>query len=106
MIEKSTTLDQRTIDSSGVIHIRLKKQLVEDGKTIWKEYHRFSVMPGADADQVLLAVNANLTEMNCLPVSDDDADTIRSTVATVHTPEIVESFRAFIAESIAQSKIK
>lgn len=91
MLSKRTIIDQIEITSAGPVQVRFLKQIVEDGKVLSSEYHRTSIVPGADADAVMAAVNAHLGEMGCATC--EDWHSIKNYVAQAHTPKIVKQWK-------------
>ena|ERR1035437_1242384 len=92
-IEKRTVVDQRELTSTGIIQIRFLKEIVEDGNVLSFEYHRTSIKPGQDVDEVMASVNSNLLQMNCTEVSPDEIDKIRRVIQVEHTPEVIAAFK-------------
>lgn len=72
------------ISGDGVINLRFIK---DDGG-----YHRVSIQPGDDVDQVMAAVNAHLRAMGQNAVA--DVVSAKRLVAERHTPEAIQKFRA------------
>lgn len=91
MIEKRTVVDQREVTASGVVQIRLRKEIVQDGKVLSYEYHRTSLQPGDDLDAQMAAVNAHLAAMGYPAVA--DYENVRRMVASEHTPSVVKKFK-------------
>ena len=80
MINKKTVLNERTIDSSGVIFIKFCKEIIEDGVVIASENHRCTIEPGMDTEQILNSVNLDIYENNKLPpIQENDRNKIMST---------------------------
>ena len=90
MIEKRTVVDQREVTANGIIQIRFRKELVEDGKVISFEYHRTSLQPGEDIDALMAVVNMHLVKMGCEAVS--DYENVRRTAASEHTPDVIKAW--------------
>ena len=95
-IETRTVVDQREVIANGIIQIRFRKELVEDGKVLTSEYHRTSLQPGDDLDRQMNAVNAHLKQMGCAVVDADGIESIRRIVDAEHTPERIAAFKAQI----------
>lgn len=91
MIEKRTIVDQHEITTNGIIQIRFRKELVEDGKVLSFEYHRTSLQPGEDLGELMSNVNAHLKAMGCAQVNDYASVTRIAKVE--HTHDVVKSFR-------------
>ena len=90
MIEKRTVVDQREVMQSGIIQIRFRKEIVEDGKVLSYQYHRTTLQPGDDLDAQMRVVNAHLERMDCKPV--EDYESVRRIVAAEHTAEVKAAF--------------
>ena len=90
MINKKTVLNERTIDSSGVIFIKFCKEIIEDGVVIASENHRCTIEPGMDTEQILNSVNLDIYENNKFPpIQENDKNKIMSTVSTEHTDDVI-----------------
>ena len=93
MITKRTVVNQREITNNGVIQIRLRKELVEDGTVISFEYHRTCIEPGVDPDAQMRFVNEHLKSMGYPAVDEDGMDSIRRIVKVEHKPEVIRAWR-------------
>ena len=72
MIEKRTTVDRIEVGAQGA-HVRLRKELVEDGVVVSFEYHRTGAIgSAADFLGVKESVNAHLSESGWPEPSTDD----------------------------------
>lgn len=71
-ISKQTIVDQIEVTQGGVIQVRMKKLIVEDGSVLSESYHRTSIEPNGDCEAQLTAVNAHLEKMNCAAVTGED----------------------------------
>ena len=94
MIEKKTVIDQTEITRSGCIQIRFGLLLIEDGKEIDCKWHRTIVEPGGNVDAQIAAVNAHLQLMGKAAVDAAEVGLVRSVAGLVHTPEVVQKFKA------------
>ena len=104
MISKRTIVDKREIVQGGIIQVRFRKEIVEDGKVLAFEYHRTSLEPGTSLANQMAAVNDHLEKMGHAPVDDDGVASIRRIMDVEHTPEAVEKFRlSRIAPIMAES---
>ena len=92
MIEKKTILDQIEIRASGIVQVRLLKQIVEDGRVLMQESHRTSIEPGCDVDAQMAIVNLHLQAMGCATV--ENYQQLKDHVALAHTEEVVAAFKA------------
>ena len=90
-IEKRTVVDQREVTANGIIQIRFRKELVEDGRVLSFEYHRTSLRPGDDLDALMVHVNADLERMGGQTVA--DLEPVRRIVSAEHTAEVVKAFK-------------
>ena len=98
MMTKRTIVDQREITSNGIIQIRFRKEILEDGEVISFGYHRTSLRPGDDLSRLLIAINEHLARMSCVAVDEASVSSIQRIVDVEHTPEVVAAFK------VAQSK--
>ena len=89
MITKRTVISQIEVTEIGHLQIRFAKQIVEDGKVLMSEYHRTAVECGGSIDAQMVAVNNNLVEMGCMPVSADDIVRISAIANTDWTQQRV-----------------
>jgi hypothetical protein len=71
-LEKVISVDLIEVVESGVIQVRTKTAIKEDGVQISSQFHRHVVAPGAD-------------------VSAEDAK-VQAIAAAVHTPEVVAAY--------------
>ena len=78
MLEKIVIVDRIEALESGVVQVRTKTAIMEDGKQISGTFHRHGVVPGDD-------------------YSGEDARVKAICVAT-HTPEVIAAYQAVQAE--------
>jgi hypothetical protein len=77
-LEKVTVVDRIEVVESGVIQVRTKTAIKEDGKQISGTFHRHVVAPGDD-------------------YSGEDAR-VKSICQVTHTPAVVAAYQAAIAQ--------
>lgn len=80
MLEKIVSVDLIEVVESGVVQVRTKTAIKEDGVEISSKFHRHVVAPGADYSQ-------------------EDAK-VQAIAASIHTPEVVAAYEA--AQVVAQ----
>jgi len=80
MLEKIEVVDLIEVVESGVIQVRTKTAIKEDGVEISSKFHRHTVVPGAD-------------------YSAEDAK-VQAIAASIHTPEVIAAYEA--AQQVAQ----
>lgn len=73
-LSKETTIDQITVEASGVVLVREAITIVEDGEQLSKSYHRTSFAPGSDVS----AQPAN----------------VQAICSAAWTPEVVAAYKA------------
>ena len=73
-LEKVEIVDRIEVVESGVIQVRTKTAIMEDGKQISGTFHRHVVVPGAD-------------------VSGEDAK-VQAIAASIHTADVVAAYKA------------
>lgn len=73
-LSKETTIDQITVEASGVVLVREAITIVEDGEQLSKSYHRTSFSPGSDVS----AQPAN----------------VQAICSAAWTPEVVAAYKA------------
>jgi hypothetical protein len=81
MLEKIVSVDLIEVIKSGVIQVRTKTDILEDGKSISSQFHRHIVVPGAD-------------------YSGEDAK-VQAIAASIHTSEVIEAYRLSQADVIS-----
>jgi hypothetical protein len=74
MLEKITSVDLIEIVENGIIQVRTKTAIKEDGVEISSKFHRHVVVPGQD-------------------YSAEDAK-VQAICAAVHTPEVIAAYQA------------
>ena len=80
MLEKIEVVDLIEVIESGVIQVRTKTAIKEDGVEISSKFHRHVVVPGAD-------------------VSGEDAK-VQAIADSIHTPAVIAAYVA--AQKVAQ----
>lgn len=73
-LEKVTVVDRIEVMEPGVVQVRTKTAIMEDGKQISGTYHRHSVVPGAD-------------------YSGEDAR-VQAICKATHTSEVIAAYKA------------
>lgn len=73
-LEKVSTVDQIEVVESGVVQVRTKTAIMEDGKQISGTYHRHVVCPGDD-------------------YSNEDAR-VQAICAATHTSDVIAAYQA------------
>ena len=74
MLEKFTSADLIEVTENGVVQVRTKTAIKEDGVEISSKFHRHVVVPGAD-------------------VSGEDAK-VQAIAASIHTADVVAAYQA------------
>ena len=82
-LEKVISVDLIQVVENGIIQVRTKTDIMEDGKQISSQYHRHTVVPGAD-------------------YSGENAR-VHAIASTVHTPEVIAAYAA-AQEALAQAR--
>jgi len=73
-LEKIEIVDRIEVIESGVVQVRTKTAIMEDGKQISGTFHRHTIAPGADYSQ-------------------EDAK-VQAIAASIHTPEVIAAYEA------------
>lgn len=102
MTEKRTVYESTKALEDGTLLVKLRKEIVENGKVLWSEPHRTSIQPGEDVAKAMEGVTANLAsgvmlktgDVVAFPVADTSADRVKALAAVEHTPERVTKFKA------------
>jgi len=76
-LEKVISVDLIEVIESGVLQVRTKTAIKEDGVEITSQFHRHVVVPGAD-------------------VSAEDSK-VQAIAASIHTAEVIAAYNAAIA---------
>jgi hypothetical protein len=76
-LEKFTSVDLIEVIENGIIQVRTKTAIMEDGKQISGTFHRHVVAPGDD-------------------YAGEDAR-VKAICAATHTPEVVAAYMALLA---------
>jgi hypothetical protein len=74
MLEKIQIVDRIEVTESGVVQVRTKTAIMEDGKQISGNFHRHTVAPGDDYS----AENAR----------------VKAICAATHTAEVIAAYKA------------
>jgi hypothetical protein len=77
-LEKIEIVDRIEVAESGVVQVRTKTAIIEDGKQISGSYHRHTIAPGAD-------------------YSAEDAR-VKAICAATHTAAVVAAYKASVAQ--------
>lgn len=76
-LEKIQIVDRIEVVESGVVQVRTKTAIVEDGKQISGNFHRHIIAPGNDYSK--------------------EDPRVQATCAANHTPEVIEAYKAALA---------
>jgi hypothetical protein len=93
MLTKQVVLSQIEVLPSGVVRVRLEKQVVEDGQILAMQYHRTLVEPGVDPDVQFAAVDAHLASLGFPPTDPAAVARVKRIVAIEHPPEVVAAYQ-------------
>ena len=74
MLEKVISVDLIEVIENGILQVRTKTAIKEDGVEISSKFHRHVVVPGAD-------------------VSGEDAK-VQAIAASIHTPAVISAYQA------------
>ena len=97
MLVKQTIVDRIEIMRDGTIQVRRKKCIIDSEAPdvpLTQEYHRTSFPPGIDYDGQIALVEAHLAEMGAGAIPDGEWDRLKGAIELVHTPQVVEAYRA------------
>lgn len=76
-IEKKVYVDQTEVLRSGIVQVRTRTDVVEDGIVIGSSLHRHTIAPGDDYSQ--------------------ESEQVQAICSAAHTQEVIEAFNAAIA---------
>ena len=76
-LEKIEIVDRIEVVESGVVQVRTKTAIMENGKRISGSYHRHTIAPGAD----YIAEDAR----------------VQAICAATHTPDVIAAYKAATA---------
>ena len=96
---RKSVVNQREITEAGIIQVRIAKQVVDAGEIISSLWHRCVFEPGRNVEDMISAVDADLTQQGYGPV--EDWSSVLATVAAEHTPEVIQAYQA--AQAAAQA---
>ena len=74
MLEKIVYVDLIEIVENGVVQVRTKTAVMEDGSQISATYHRHIITPGQDYSQ--------------------ESDRVKTVCAAIHTPQLIQEYEA------------
>ena len=75
-LEKVQTVDRIEVVESGVVQVRTKTAIMEDGKQISGTFHRHVVAPGDDYNQ--------------------EDDRVKAICQVTHTPKVIAAYQAMM----------
>jgi hypothetical protein len=78
MLEKVTVVDRVEVVENGVVQVRTKTAIMEDGKQISESFHRHVVAPGDDYSQ--------------------EDERVKAICKATHTKSVVDAYKAAIQE--------
>lgn len=78
-LEKVVSVDRIEVVENGLVQVRTKTSIMEDGKQISATFHRHVVVPGAD-------------------VSGEDAR-VQAICAATHTNDVIAAYKASVAKA-------
>lgn len=81
-LQKVISVDLIEVVESGVLQVRTRTAILEDGVEITSQFHRHTVAPGAD-------------------YSAEDAK-VQAIAASIHTPEVIAAYEA--AQEVAPTE--
>ena len=73
-LEKVVKVDLVEVIENGIVQVRTKTAILEDGKQISGSFHRHVVVPGQDYSQ--------------------EDDRVQAICAATHTPEVIAAYEA------------
>lgn len=73
-LEKVVKVDLIEVVENGIVQVRTKTAILEDGKQISGSFHRHTVAPGQDYSQ--------------------EDDRVKAICAATHTPEVIAAYQA------------
>ena len=74
MLEKIKIVDRIEVIENGIVQVRVKTAIMEDGKQISSTFHRHVVAPGDDYS--------------------GESDRVKAICAATHTPEVIAAYQA------------
>ena len=86
MLEKIEVVDRIEVVENGIVQVRTKTAIMEDGKQISSTFHRHVVVPGDDYS--------------------GETDRVKAICAATHTPEVVATYKAAqAAQEVAKAEV-
>ena len=83
-LEKTVSIDKIEVVDIGIVQVRAKTVITEDGQEISTTFHRSIIVPGQDT-------------------SDQDAR-VKAICAVVHTPDVIAKYQEREAQKQAEMK--
>ena len=99
-LSKRVILDQIEITASGIIQVRYRKEVVEDGNVLSFEYHRTSLRPGDSWPDLAASVDGDLIRRGWTAQDIAGRARVNAVVNLEHTPAVIAAFRARQAERL------
>ena len=78
-LTKTDVVDRIEVLENGIVQVRTKTAILEDGEQISGVFHRHVVVPGDDYSK--------------------EDPRVQAICATVHTPEVIDAYKAALAKA-------
>ena len=104
MLARQVVIDQIEITKSGVIQIRMEKQIVDADQVVTSEYHRTAIGVGNDVNAQMDAVNKHLAQMGWPAVPADDIARVADHAIAAWTPDRIASVKNTLDTEIAAKR--
>jgi hypothetical protein len=94
---QATSVDRIEVLGTGMVQVRLQKQVLKDDVVIASEYHRTTLAPGDDTAMILTTLNVALTAAGSAAVTADAWSAVSSVCAAVWTDAVIAAYKASLA---------
>lgn len=92
MLTQTSEIEMIEVARSGVLQVRIKIKVCNDGVPISFRNHRTVIEPGVDPREQIAMVNVHLVQMGSEIVTDAKCERLYAVAAAVHTPETIAEY--------------
>lgn len=100
---QGTNVDKIEILSSGIVRVRLRKEVLKDGSVLSYEYHSTTLCPGDDTSAALTALNTNLSANDAAEITATAWTVVVAQCIAAWTDAVVAAYKATLTASASSS---
>ena len=100
---QGTNVDKIEIQSTGVVRVRFRKEVLKDGAVLSYEYHSVTLAPGDDTDTAFSVLNVNLLASDAAAITAASWAAVVAQCTAAWTDDVVAAYKTSIAISDATS---